>query len=218
MKKMLFGLMLMWVSAVVSAATISISEFPKTDSYQVATISKVTFTDTFREYNLSTNAATGNLSGPIEVWWDLSSDVDANFNIAMNASASGGLNSSWGVSVLNSANEQLFSGGLGQVGNIDIKAGETLKALISGNFSDVMRFFSWGDKDKSCKFKCSDPHPEPGLSAFNASISLSDITKVEVPPVSEVPLPAAVWLFGSALLGGFAVRRKRKASKSASVC
>lgn len=28
--------------------------------------------------------------------------------------------------------------------------------------------------------------------------------------VSEVPLPAAVWLFGSVLLGGFAIRRKRQ--------
>jgi len=30
--------------------------------------------------------------------------------------------------------------------------------------------------------------------------------------VSEVPLPAAVWLFGTALLGGLAIRRKRQRS------
>lgn len=33
--------------------------------------------------------------------------------------------------------------------------------------------------------------------------------------VSEVPLPAAVWLFGSVLLGGLALRRKRQKSVSA---
>lgn len=43
----------------------------------------------------------------------------------------------------------------------------------------------------------------------NAGTSIGFITNFDVPfEVSEVPLPAAVWLFGSVLLGGLAMRRR----------
>lgn len=41
-----------------------------------------------------------------------------------------------------------------------------------------------------------------------------DVSGVYCPPISEVPLPAAVWLFGSGLMGFMAVRRKAKAQQA----
>jgi len=42
-----------------------------------------------------------------------------------------------------------------------------------------------------------------------------EVSGVYCPPISEVPLPAAVWLFGSGLMGFMAVRRRTKANQQA---
>ena len=47
------------------------------------------------------------------------------------------------------------------------------------------------------------------FSGFNANF---DITSVHVDAVSQVPVPAAVWLFGSGLLGLVGVARRRKSA------
>lgn len=41
-----------------------------------------------------------------------------------------------------------------------------------------------------------------------------EVSGVYCPPISEVPLPAAVWLFGSGLMGFMAVRRKAKSQQA----
>jgi hypothetical protein len=203
MKKMLLALVLMMASVTVSAATISISQ-PRLDgaaSWQISTIT-TDVRENIREHTFSTNATTTALAGDIEVRWTLTSDVDANFNIFMDADGNRGINSAWQTSVVNSSQETIFSGGLGEFGNINISAGETITATISGNFSNLSRTLFFGDKKWWCKKGCHS-----GTDSFTAFLQLKDISVVEV---SEIPLPAAVWLFGSALLGGLAVRRKRK--------
>ena len=48
------------------------------------------------------------------------------------------------------------------------------------------------------------------ISAFVDSYGAISATGSEVPPPSAVPVPAAVWLFGSGLLGLVGVARRKK--------
>lgn len=182
MKKMLFGLVLMMASFAVSAATISIGNPTVTPgSFYLGTpgYSNSLLTDTQRTDTINSGYAL--LGGSLTTSWVLSSDVDASFSLGVSGSGASGMNS-WTVSILSSGGALLASGALGSVfENLMIAAGDTLTAVVAGTISSNI-FAS---------------------KSYTASLSLSNIA------VSEVPLPAAVWLFGSVLMGAVALRRRK---------
>lgn len=184
MKKMLFGLVLMMASFAVSAATISIGNPTVTPgNFHLGTpgYSNSLLTDTQRTDTINSGYLTAWAGGSLATSWVLSSDVDASFSLGVSGSGTSGMNS-WTVSILSSGGALLASGTLGSVfENLMIAAGDTLTAVVAGTISSSI-FAS---------------------KSYTASLSLSNIA------VSEVPLPAAVWLFGSVLMGAVALRRRK---------
>lgn len=85
----------------------------------------------------------------------------------------------------------------GQPSGIDIDAFTGAGVIIGGLYSYVMLTDVAPNQSGS-------PFGEADIDAVGAISS--------APPVNPVPVPAAVWLFGTALMGFFGMSRKRKAS------
>ncbi|QEW06234.1 hypothetical protein [Nitrincola iocasae] len=189
MKKMLLALVLMLASFAVSAASISIGNpTVSPGNFYIGSpgYTNTTLTDTLRTDTIQSGYAI--LGGQLSTSWALSSDVDASFSLGVSGTGTSGM-ASWTVSILNSGGDLLTSGSLGSVfESLMISAGDTLTAVIAGTISSNI-FAS---------------------KSFSASLALSSIQ------IAETPLPAAIWLFGSVLLGGLAMRR-RKAQQVAAV-
>lgn len=189
MKKMLLALVLMLASFAVSAASISIGNpTVSPGNFYIGSpgYTNTTLTDTLRTDTIQSGYAI--FGGPLSTSWELSSDVDASFSLGVSGTGTSGM-ASWTVSILNSGGDLLTSGSLGSVfESLMISAGDTLTAVIAGTISSNI-FAS---------------------KSFSASLALSSIQ------IAETPLPAAIWLFGSVLLGGLAMRR-RKAQQVAAV-
>ncbi|WP_417585094.1 hypothetical protein [Nitrincola sp.] len=182
MKKLLLGLFLMVASFAVSAASISIGNpTVSPGNFYIGSpgYTNTALTDTLRTDTIQSGYAI--LGGQLSTSWELSSDVDASFSLGVSGVGTSGM-ASWTVSILSSGGDLLTSGSLGSVfENLMISAGDTLTAVIAGTISSNI-FAS---------------------KSFSASLSLSSIQ------IAETPLPAAIWLFGSVLLGGLAMRRRK---------
>ncbi|WP_151669197.1 hypothetical protein [Nitrincola schmidtii] len=128
----------------------------------------------------SSSNGIGSIQWDITAGGDIDSYVSLNFDLSVSGSGQISDSNNWTVSILNSASETIFSGSLGQTFNILLTAGNTITAIVAG---EVRR---------------------GSLSAYTATLTINNFST----QVSEVPLPAAVWLFGSVLLGGIALRRR----------
>ncbi|KGK42905.1 hypothetical protein LH51_04045 [Nitrincola sp. A-D6] len=190
MQKLLLGLILMMASFAVSAAPITIGNptvSPGSFYWGTPGFTNTALTDTLRTDTIQSGYAI--LGGPLSTSWQLSSDVDASFSLGVNATGTSGM-SSWTVSILNSGGDLLTSGSLGSVfAGLMISAGDTLTAVIAG----AMSFNPFASK------------------SFTTSLALSNIQ------IAETPLPAAVWLFGSVLMGGLALRRRKARQMPAAI-
>ena len=120
------------------------------------------------------------------VGFELAPSVDGFLSVDIGATLQRG----WDVTIIDQLNNPVFSGSstgldLVHVNSSLMQAGSVYNLLVSGR-------------------------------EFVGSQSLRGLTiTMENIQVSEVPLPAAVWLFGTALLGGLALRRKRNQVKLA---
>ncbi|KGK41040.1 hypothetical protein LH51_17685 [Nitrincola sp. A-D6] len=183
MKKLMLCVVLMVISFTLNAATISISNPTVTAAGLFSpTVTNTHLSSTLRMDHFRSGYLLG---GPVSVAWDLEAAQDSRFSLGVFGSGTYGMHGSllkgpWTVSILDSEGAVLKSGKLGSVFDaLLLKAGDSITAVVSGSIRLI------------------------GSKSFSTTLFLSNIE------VSEVPLPAAVWLFGSVLLGGLALRRRK---------
>lgn len=182
MKKLLLGVCLMLASFVLNAASITIGNPSVTTSgFFSPTVTQAYQSSTLRIDDVRSGYLLG---GPISVAWELEAIQDTRFSLGVFGSGTYGMNGSlllgpWTVSILNGQGEVLTTGVLGSVfDDLVLQAGDTITAVVAGSIRLI------------------------GSRSFTTTLFLSNLESV------ELPLPAAIWLFGSVLLGGWAVRRR----------
>jgi hypothetical protein len=150
----------------------------------------------------STTLTTGDInnSGKYAYWSFDSIDVadleieSAKLTVKSNASNWYG----WGSDQLYAYTDNWWGVGLDYIGKLD--DGYDVFSLSSSLFDEVINGLSL----KAIFSKNSE----------DVFWSKLEVSGVYCPPISEVPLPAAVWLFGSGLMGFMAVRRRAKAQQA----
>lgn len=180
MKKLLIGVVLMLASSLATSATISISNPTVTNSNLIIgpSSSLVSNQGSFRTDTINSNLFLG---GTFRAEWNIEASNDSSFTLDMTSTHSNRTN--WSVSIFDVASGVWNSYNYGSSFDLVMTAGNSLKVAMTGAISSSI-------------FQAK---------SFDTTLSISNLTNLEV---SEVPLPAAVWLFGSVLLGGLAVRRK----------
>lgn len=187
MKRLMTGIVLLLASTLASAATVTISNPVAVTGAANAPVSLTAFSPT--DTSAIATFQGFNALQPFAVELDVltSATGTLSFDLATTVVE-------WSVSIVNTAtNTTTLLGSWwndGLVGGLtdlttEVEAGTVYKLLVFGSRS-------WD-----------------GNAGRDMTVSLSNIA------LSEVPLPAAVWLFGSVLLGGLALRRKRQKSLSA---
>lgn len=182
MKNLLLATLLFAVSSVASAASISFTNPIAVVDYQTNPVLPTSIISTSDSLNLSfTQGLPVNEAYRIEIDMSvLNAPSTISFDFASSVDE-------WNVSVISSSGTQVLGtwlqeGQLSPVANLvaTLQSNVAYKLIIDGTYLNPLNL------DRSL------------------NLSLQNIN------VSEVPLPAAVWLFGSVLLGGLAVRRKRQ--------
>ena len=184
MKKLLIGAVMMMISSIVVAAPITIGN-PSVTSSGNPTFNNNSNTGLERVDQINTNVPNFSLQRDITSSWNIEASENTSFTLDLSVSSnSTWLLSSidtgnWQVSILDTANNTvLTTNSLGSSFDLTLLAGQSITAMIAGSIA-------LGE-----------------VRTFTSTLTISDLS------VSEVPLPAAVWLFGSVLLGGLAMRRK----------
>ncbi|KGK41301.1 hypothetical protein LH51_16100 [Nitrincola sp. A-D6] len=190
MKRIITGMLLLLVSALASAASVTISNPTATtgvDEYNVPVASFVT-TDTTATLNL----VDGGLDAfqPFAIELDLLTSATGTLSFDMATSLD-----EWTVSIVNT------------VTNITTQLGNWFVPDLAGELTGLTTDVESGIAYKLLVF--GGYAKDPLGSSRNFNLTMSNIE------VSEVPLPAAVWLFGSVLLGGLALRRKKRLAQTA---
>lgn len=187
-KRTFLGLLLFMVSTYTLAASVTINNavfseprlFSGSDSNLFYQMG-----DLGDEYAVSSDAF--NYLDPFRVEVDIETLVSGTLTFDLGTSA---LN--WAYSLVNSVTEEVVSAG-SWTANIFIPSAGVLteqSALVEAKA--VYKLIIEGDKY------------EDNVDNRSFDMAMSNIE------LSEVPLPAAVWLFGSVLLGGLALRRKKR--------
>jgi len=184
MKKLLLGVVLMLVSSIATSATITIGN-PVTQNSGAFT-STPTFTNITNTTTTRTDTINTGING-FAVFVGLSSgDFTTSWNISSNENVGFTLDltsnhtnrSNWSISIFDTVSETLSTYAYGSSFDLVMSAGNSIVVSVLGSIGAIQ------------------------AKSFNTTLSISNLE------VSEVPLPAAVWLFGSVLLGGLAFRRK----------
>jgi hypothetical protein len=180
MKKLLLGVVLMLVSSIATSATISIGNPTITNSNLLIgpNSNLVSSQELSRIDTINSNLWLG---GTVRAEWNILASNDSSFTLNMISNHSNRAN--WTVSIFDMVTGSWNDYSYGTAFDIALAAGNSIKVAMTGI---IARSFL---QSKS----------------FNTTLNVSGLTNLEV---SEVPLPAAVWLFGSVLLGGLAFRRK----------
>lgn len=213
MKKVLLSLMLLLASSFTMAASVEIHRLGSSSNIQsVNNLQMYQNGGRLDQIHVNQPFSLKPSTDALAVGWKLSSDRDVDFTLHVRTNSHvndkhGNLTVNphdWGVSILTADRDSIWSGnGLNFNINMSLKAGVDKIVRVTGITTAV-----WEGLFKG-KLK--------GIDSFKTQLWTSNHEFkdpiVVPPPVSEVPLPAAVWLFGSALLGGFAVRRKRQKVK-----
>lgn len=181
MKKLMLCVMLMVLSFTLNAATISIGNPTVTAAGLFSPkVTNTYLSSTLRIDNIKSGYLFG---GPVSVAWDLAATKDSRFSLGMFGNGTYGMHGS------------LFKGPW----TVSVLDGEgtVLKSGILGSvFDDLV--LKTGDTITAV---VSGTIRLIGSKSFTTGLFLTNVT--------ETPLPAAVWLFGSVLLGGLAMRRRK---------
>ncbi len=182
MKRIITGMVLLLASAFTSAASVTISNPTAVTGASNFPVSLTSFATTDTSAVATFIGLDTLQSFAVEMDVLTSATGTLSFDISTTVDE-------WTVSILNTSTNvatvlgSWWSGGLfgGFTGlTSEVEAGTVYKLLVFGDES-------WD-----------------GNAGRDITVSLSNIE------LSEVPLPAAVWLFGSVLLGGLAMRRKKR--------
>ena len=209
MKKLLLFMLLLLISSYSMAASVQIDRHGATTNIQsVNNIQMYQGGGRLDQINLKSQSILFPSTQSLAVGWRLSSDQDINFTLSIRTfdhinSLYGQLSVNpldWGVSILTADRETIWSGsGLNFNLNMTLKAGQDAIVQVTGLTTAIYQSI-FKDKLKP-------------LDSFKTQLWTSNHVVIE--PPAEIPLPAAVWLFGTALLGGLAIRRKHKANLEA---
>lgn len=190
MKRFMTGVVLLLASTLASAATVTISN-PVAVTGIEGDQSSVPVSSFF---TTDTSATASFLDGmnafqPFRIELDVLTSATGALSFDLATSVD-----EWAVSIVNTATNVVTELGSWFVLN---QAGQLTGLLAEVEADTVYKLVVYGDYLY-----------DMGTSR-DFTLTLSNIA------LSEVPLPAAVWLFGSVLLGGLALRRKRQKSLSA---
>ncbi|KDE39222.1 hypothetical protein ADINL_2351 [Nitrincola lacisaponensis] len=192
MKRLMTGIVLLLASTLASAATVTISNPVAVTGFEgdqsSVPVSSFFTTDT----SVTASFLDGmNAYQPFRIELDVITSVTGALSFDLATSVD-----EWAVSIVNTATNVVTELGSWFVLN---QAGQLTGLLAEVEADTVYKLVVYGDYLHDMDF------------SRDFTLTLSNIA------LSEVPLPAAVWLFGSVLLGGLALRRKRQKSLSAQV-
>ncbi|MFN3880752.1 MAG: hypothetical protein ACK4L8_04900 [Nitrincola lacisaponensis] len=190
MKRLMTGIVLLLASTLASAATVTISNPVAVTGFEgdqsSVPVSSFFTTDT----SVTASFLDGmNAYQPFRIELDVLTSVTGALSFDLATSVD-----EWAVSIVNTATNVVTELGSWFVLN---QAGQLTGLLAEVEADTVYKLVVYGDYLHDMDF------------SRDFTLTLSNIA------LSEVPLPAAVWLFGSVLLGGLALRRKRQKSVSA---
>lgn len=190
MKRIMTGVVLLLVSTFASAASVTISNPAATTGADEINVPVASFNTTDSTVALTLIEGGLNTAQPFAVEMDLLTSATGTLSFDMATSLD-----EWTVSIVNTVTNIATELGswfvLNQAGELTglstaVEAGIAYKLLVFGGYAN---------------------NPEDSSRNFNLTMSNIEL--------SEIPLPAAVWLFGSVLLGGLALRRKRRLAQAA---
>lgn len=189
MKCLMAGIVFLLVSTLASAASVTISNPVAVTGFE-GDQSPVPVTSFF---TTDTSATASFLDGmnsfqPFRIELDILTSATGMLSFDLATSVD-----EWSVSIFNTATN--VSTELGTL-FVEGQAGQLAGLLAEVDANIVYKLVVYGE------------YLNDMGSSRDFTLMLSDIV------LSEVPLPAAVWLFGTVLLGGVAIRRKRKKALS----
>ena len=186
MKNLLFAIVLMFTASVASGATITLHNLDSSDPDGLTPKSGIENSTVIADNFVLQTAVNNNQD--FSVTFDLTFSADSYFGFDLR------LNNldEWTYSVTSVSNDLFNKGGTSRGMLPLVFTSELVKS------SEVYRILIQGTANLA---------PSSGPRFLN--VTMENIV------LSEVPLPAAVWLFGTALLGGLALRRKRNQVKLA---
>lgn len=179
MRKLSLLVIFLIVPMFASAASLTISNPVKLAGPSLAEASIVSFSGSALSAELS---SVSNLQA-FGVQFDLTITSSSPVTLSFDANVNNNL--PWSVSLLSEDGTTSFG------------------SALSNGFTGIV--FNSGQLEAFTTYKLLVQGDQAFLFGTNRSLSIALDNIV----VSEVPLPAAVWLFGSALIGGLAIRRKR---------